>query len=180
MFSTCMALLSLPFLKFLILYGWMLAFMYACVPHVCLVPLEFRREGWVVGIVIWVLATERQPSPRTSDLSHWVIFPAHNCLKLSSPSPPFPLYLMISWWKEPLVLWPHSQGQLLDPSPSFLWLSHSWVFLLRVRTPWWETALPGPTEVGQSRCSSGGEDTGSWMSVVSFAQGEGIVKFDHD
>lgn len=159
MFSTCMALLSLPFLKFLILYGWMLAFMYVCVPHVCLVALEFRREHSVVGIVIWVLATERQPSPRTSDLSHWVIFPAHNCLKLSSPSPPFPLYLMISWWKEPLVLWPQSRT-VVGPKPFLSFLSHSWVFLLRVRTPWWETALPAPTEVGQSRCPQEGRILG--------------------
>lgn len=179
MFSTRMALLSLPFLKFLILYGWMLAFMYVCVPHVCLVPLEFRREHSVVGIVIWVLATERQPSPRTSDLSHWVIFPAHNYLKLSSPSPPFPLYFMISWWKEPLVLWPQSRT-VVGPKP-FLSLVESFLSIpFEGQDPLVGNSPASSHWGGSKQMSSGGEDTGSWMSVVSFAQGEGIVKFDHD
>lgn len=178
MFSACMALLSLLFLKFLVLCGWMFAFMYVCVLHVCLVPLELRREHRIVGIVIWVLATERWSS-KTSDPSHRVLSPALNCLKLFSPSPPFPLYLMISWWKELLVLWPQSRTVVgLKP---FLSLVQSFLSIpFEGQDPLVRNS-PARSHWGRSKqMSSGGEDTGSWMSVVSFVQGEGIVKLDHD
>lgn len=58
MFSTSVTLLSHLFLKFLILYVSLFAFMYVCVPHVCLVPLEFRRGHGILGTAVWVLATE--------------------------------------------------------------------------------------------------------------------------